>query len=170
MIGRPGPNEAAPYYFTYIDKAPGEDPLFCLKQQLEESSALLISITEKQSLHRYAPGKWSLRQVLNHITDTERAFSFRTLWFARGFEDPLPGYDPDVAASGAEANLTSWAAHVEEYQRVRSATISLVENLPASSWLRTGVASENRFTVRSLVWIIPGHAAHHLQIMRENYL
>jgi uncharacterized damage-inducible protein DinB len=170
MNGRPNLDEAAPYYSTYINQAPGEDPLVSLNLQLEQSSVMLRSITEEQSLRQYAPGKWSLRQVLNHITDTERAFCFRTLWFARGFQDPLPGYDQNIAAVGAEADLISWTAHIEEFQRVRLATVSLVESLPAGSWLKTGVASGNKFTVRSLVWIISGHAAHHLQIMQDRYL
>jgi len=131
---------------------------------------MLQSITEEKSLHKYAPDKWSLRQVLNHLTDTERAFAFRALWFARGFDKPLPGYDPDMAAMGAQADMSPWSAHLDEFIHVRQATISLFQNLPASAWARTGVASGYTFTVRALAWIIPGHVAHHLQIVRERYL
>src|SRR5438132_1061158 len=111
MISRPQTTEAAPYYFNYIDQVTGDDPLGALENQLEE--ALFSAISEEKSLHRYAPDKWSIRQVLNHVTDTERAFTFRALWFARGLESPLPSYDQNVAASGAEADRVSWAAHVE---------------------------------------------------------
>ena len=98
MIGRPGNDEAAPYYFTYIDQLSGDDPVAVLESQLEEPFGFPSAISEEKSLHRYAPEKWSIRQVLNHVTDTERAFAFRALWFARAFESPLPGYDQNIAA------------------------------------------------------------------------
>jgi len=170
MLGRPAPNEAAPYYSNYISLATGDDPLAAIRGQLEPALALLAGITEEKSLHRYAPGKWSLRQLLNHVTDTERAFLFRALWFARGFESPLPGYDQDIAVAGAGADAIAWSAHLEEFKRVRLATISFFENLPADAWMRSGIASDNRFTVRALAFIIPGHVTHHLNIVRERYL
>ena len=92
------------------------------------------------------------------------------LWFARGLESPLPSYDQNVAASGAEADRVSWAAHVEEFQRVRLSTISLFRNMPSSASARNGIASDNRFTVRALAYIIPGHFAHHVSVLREKYL
>src|SRR5438128_1721316 len=137
---------------------------------LKGGAQVEIRISEKKSLHRYAPDKWSIRQVLNHVTDTERAFTFRALWFARGLESPLPSYDQNVAASGAEADRVSWAAHVEEFQRVRLSTISLFRNMPSSASARNGIASDNRFTVRALAYIIPGHFAHHVSVLREKYL
>jgi len=170
MISRPQTAEAAPYYFTYINQVTGDDPVGALASQLEESQAMFSAISEEKSLHRYAPDKWSIRQVLNHVTDTERAFAFRALWFARGFESPLPSYDQNVASSGAEADLVSWAAHVEEFRRVRLSTISLFRNMPSPAWTRSGIASDNRFTVRALAYIIPGHFAHHVSVLRERYL
>jgi hypothetical protein len=170
MLGRPEAHEAAPYYSVYIDQAPGDDPAALIEAQLDQCLALLSGISEERSLHRYAPGKWSIRQVLNHITDTERAFAFRVLWFARGFEPPLPGYDQEIAANGAEADRISWKAHVEEFRAVRRSTISLFRNLPPDAWQRKGIASEKPFTVRALAFIIPGHVAHHLKILRERYL
>ena len=170
MISRPQTAEAAPYYFTYINQVTGDDPVGALENQLEESQAFFSEISEEKSLHRYAPEKWSIRQVLNHVTDTERAFAFRALWFARGFESPLPSYDQNVAASGAEADLVSWAAHVEEFRRVRLSTISLFRNMPSPAWTRSGIASDNRLTVRAPAYIIPGHFAHHVSVLRERYL
>ena len=170
MNGRPQPNEAAPYYFTYIDQVPGEDALAAIGKQLDESIQLFSTISEKKTLHRYAADKWSIRQVLNHLSDTERAFAFRALWFARGFETPLPGYDQTIAAAGAEAEAIAWSAHVEEFKRIRLATISFFENCPAEAWMRAGVASEYRFTVRALAFIIAGHVTHHLQNLRQRYL
>jgi len=108
--------------------------------------------------------------VLNHVTDTERSFAFRALWFARGFDTPLPSYDQHIAAAGAEADRISWAAHIEEFRRVRLATISLFRNMPPDAWARSGIASDNRFTVRALAFITAGHVTHHLKILRERYL
>lgn len=166
---RPQENEAAPCYFTYINQVEGEDALGVIESQLGEVSALCSRISEEKSLYRYAPEKWSVRQVLNHLSDTERSFGFRVLWFARGFDAPLPSYDQNIAASSAEADKISWAAHIEEFRRVRLATISLFANMPVEAWDRSGIASEKRFTVRALAFIIAGHVAHHLKILREKY-
>ncbi len=127
-------------------------------------------MSEEKSLYRYAPEKWSIRQVLNHVNDTERVLAFRALWFARSLETPLPSYEQNIAASGAEADKTSWAAHVEEFRRVRLSTISLFYNMPTEGWMRDGFASDNRFTVRALAYIIAGHLTHHITILRERYL
>lgn len=170
MIGRPEASEAASYYFTYINQATGEDPLAVIENQLRDVIPVFSAISEEKSLHRYAPEKWSIRQVLNHVTDTERAFAFRALWFARGFDSALPSYDQNIAAAGALADVIPWAAHVEEFQQVRRSTISLFRNLPEGAWLKKGIASGNPFTVRALAFIIPGHVAHHARILREKYL
>ena len=170
MIGRPASTEAAPYYFRYIDQAKGENGLALIETQLDEVLALSRTISEDKSRQRYAPEKWSIRQVLNHVSDTERAFAFRALWFARGFSSPLPDYDQEIAAAGADADRISWADHVEEFRRVRLATISLLKNVPEEAWMRTGIASNNRFTVRAMAFIAAGHVEHHLKVLRERYL
>jgi len=170
MIDRPDNTEAAPYYFTYINLVTGNDPLATAETQLEECLAFFSTISEEKSLYRYAPEKWSIRQVLNHVTDTERAFAFRALWFARGFETPLASYDQNIAAAGAGADTVRWTAHVEEFEHVRTATISLFRNMPPAGWTRSGIASDNRVTVRALAFLIPGHVAHHLAVLRERYL
>jgi hypothetical protein len=170
MMGRPQNTEAAPYYFTYINQVAGDDAASIIESQLEESLAFFSGISEERSLYRYAPEKWSYRQALNHVTDTERAFAFRALWFARGFETPLPGYDQNIAASGASADRVSWAAHIEEFRRVRLSTISFFRNMPSEAWTRSGIASDNPFTVRALAYIIAGHLAHHIAVLRERYL
>src|SRR5580693_1015877 len=125
MIGRPLDTEAAQYYFTYIHQVIGDDIVSIIEDQLDQALDLFARISNEGSLHRYAPDKWSIRQVLNHVSDTERAFAFRALWFARGFDAPLPGYDQNIAASGAGADSIAWAAHVEEFGQVRESTISL---------------------------------------------
>jgi hypothetical protein len=170
MIGRPLETEAAPYYFTYINEVPGENVLEVLRAQLDQATTLLSAVSEERSRYRYAPDKWSLRQLLNHITDTERAFAFRALWFARGFPHPLPDYDQHIAAAGAEADSVSWESHCEEFRQVRLSTISLFTNMPSEAWLRTGIASNNRFTVRAMAYITAGHVAHHLKVLQDRYL
>lgn len=170
MTHRPNPTEAASYYFTYIDKVPDGDIASTLERQRVEFRPLLDAISEERSLHRYAPDKWSIRQVLSHISDTERAFTFRALWFARGFQAPLPGFDQNIGVTGAGADSIVWTAHVEEFFSVRSATISLFRNLPPEAWTRTGTADGKSFTVNALAWITAGHALHHAAILRERYL
>src|SRR5580658_6688148 len=170
MIGRPLDSEAAAYYFTYINQVVGDDIVSIIEGQLDESLDLFARISNEGSLHRYAQDKWSIRQVLNHVNDTERAFAFRALWFARGFDVPLPGYDQNIAASGAGADNVSWGAQVEEFRCVRLSTISLFRNMPAEGWMRSGVASDNPFTVRAMAFIIAGHVEHHIRILRERYL
>jgi uncharacterized damage-inducible protein DinB len=170
MHGRPQPSEAAPYYFTYIDQVPSENALAVMERQLDECQELLSTISEDKSLHRYAVEKWSIRQVLNHLSDTERSFAFRALWFARGFDTPLPSYDQNIAAAGARADAIPWSSHLKEFERTRLATISLFGNLPPEAWMRTGIASDNRFTVRALAFLIAGHVTHHFKILRQKYL
>ena len=170
MTGRPERSEAAAEYLPYIDLVEGEDVQAVLANQREEALVLFCGISEEKSLYRYASDKWSVRQVLNHITDTERNDAFRAFWFARGFSAPLPSYDQDMAAAGARADGVAWAAHVEEFHRVRLSTLSLFAHMPAEGWRRTGIASANRFTVRALAYLIAGHAAHHLRVLRERCL
>ena len=170
MTALPTRDEAVPYYFTYIDRIKSNDVVSVMRSQLTDFLPLLRSISEEKSLHRYAPGKWSIRQVLNHINDCERMFVFRAMWFARGFPTALPSFDQEIATAGANADDFSWATHVQEFVAVRQASISFFTNLPENAWMRSGVASENRFTVRALAYIVPGHADHHLAIVRERYL
>jgi uncharacterized damage-inducible protein DinB len=166
----PDRTEAADYYFTYIDQVAGSDICRILETQLSDALLFLQSISEDQSLGRYAPGKWSMRQLLSHVTDTERAFVFRALWFARGFDSPLPSFDQDIAVAGADANLRSWLSHIEEFHAVRSATLAFFRNLSDDMWARRGVAAGNPFTVRALAFISAGHVTHHMKILRERYL
>lgn len=167
---QPQPNEAAEYYFPYINLVPTDDVVSFLNDQLKEIMPFLESISEEQSLHSYAPGKWTIRQLLSHLNDGERIFLYRALWFARGFKDPLPSFDQDIAVAGANANDVPWAQLVEEFRTVRLATLSFFLNLPAEAWMRTGIASNNPFTVNALAYSIGGHVAHHMNVLKERYL
>ena len=169
-MGLPQRTEAAPHYFTYIDLISGDDILQTMNAQLDDTAALLGGVSEEKSLHRYAPDKWSIRQVISHVNDTERVFAFRAMWFARGFSDPLPSFDQNMASNAARADDYSWASHVQEFRKIREATFVLFRNLPAEAWVRSGVASGNSVTVNALAYIIAGHVAHHAAILRERYL
>lgn len=168
--GVPDRTEAAEYYFTYIDKVSGGDIRLTLESQAGETLALLGGISADASLARYAPDKWSIRQVVSHINDAERLFVFRAFWFARGFDSPLPSFDQTVAISTAAADERSWQSHLEEFRAVRQATVTFFQNLPAEAWGRGGLASGNPFTVRALAYIVAGHVTHHAAILRERYL
>ena len=170
MIGRPERGEVGDYYFTYIDKVGDGDIRQLIASQTGEALALFDSISEEQSVHRYAPGKWSIREVLGHINDCERLFTFRAFWFARGLPAPLPSFDQDEAAAAAGAHERSWRTHVEEFRAVRAATEVLFAHLPEAAWTRRGVASGNPVSVRSLAYIAAGHVTHHLVGLREQYL
>lgn len=170
MRGRPQPNEAASDYSTYIDRVPGDDVVDVLAKQLDEAHAFFSGISEEQSLHRYAPDKWSMRELLGHVNDGERVFMFRAMWFARGFEDALPSFDQEIGFKAAGSDNVSWANHIQEFDAIRSSTLSFCRNLPEEAWLRGGVASDNYVTVRALIYTVAGHLDHHLAVLRERYL
>jgi DinB superfamily len=170
MVSAPERAETAEYYHRYIDQVPAGDIRDVLERQLGDAGSMLEAISEEQSLHRYAPGKWSIREVVAHINDTERLFTFRAFWFARALGEPLPSFDQDIAASHAGAGDRTWRSHLDEFRAVRAATVALFRNLPAEAWTRRGMASGNPFTVRALAYIAAGHVAHHLRILREQYL
>jgi len=168
-MSRPERTEAAAYYFTYIDRIPEADIVGVMERQLEDIGKILTSISEEKSLHRYAPEKWSIRQVLSHLNDTERAFAFRALWFGRDFHDPLASFDQNISVNAAHADEYSWASHVAEFRDIRRSTVALFRKLPSEAWGRSGVASGNAVTVRALAYIIAGHVSHHVGILEERY-
>jgi DinB superfamily len=169
MNTRPQRTEASPYYFTYIDQVPDGDICEMLDAQGPDTLNLLQSVSEPRSLHRYAPDKWSIRDVVNHLSDTERLFVFRAFWFARGFESPLPSFDQTVAVTTARADDRSWQSLLDEFRAVRAATVSFFRSLPPEAWPRRGIASDNPFTVRALAYMAVGHVTHHNKILRERY-
>jgi DinB family protein len=169
-ISTPDRTEAAEYYYTYINQVPAGDIRTVLEAQRGEMVDLLRGISEERSRHRYAPDKWSIRQVVSHLNDTERLFVFRALWFARGFDTPLPSFDQNIAIATAAADERPLSSHVTEFDVVRAATVAFFQHLPAEAWARRGTASGNPFTVRALAYIAAGHVAHHARILRERYL
>lgn len=169
-VTRPDAAESAAYYFTYIKQVPDGDVRAFLESQASDAAAFLDGISEERSLHRYAEGKWSIREVLSHINDCERLFVFRAFWFARALEAELPSFDQDVAIAYAGADARPWRSHVDEFRALRASTVKFYRSLPDDAWSRRGIASGNPVTVRALAWITAGHAAHHLRLLRERYL
>ena len=167
---RPQTTEAADYYFKYIDLVTSDDIVPAIENQMGEMLQLLSGISEEQSLYSYAAGKWTIRELLNHVNDGERIFAVRALWFARGFTDALPSFEQDIAVENAHANNTSWADLVEEFKYVRLSTISFFKSVPEEAWERTGVASDNPVSVRALAYIIAGHVTHHKNVLQQKYL
>ena len=170
VLGRPDRTESAEYYFTYINQVPDGDICGILRDQLSEATSLFANVSEERSLSRYAPDKWSIREVLGHLNDTERLFLMRAFWFARGFDTPLPSFDQNVAMGTSGAHERPLTSHVDEFRAVRGATLSFFDHLPADAWMRRGIASGNPFTVRALAWIVAGHVTHHATILRTRYL
>jgi uncharacterized damage-inducible protein DinB len=163
-------NEAAPYYFRYINLIKTDHVVETLRMQLEDALSLFQTISEEKSRYRYAPDKWSIRQLLSHVSDTERVFLHRAFWFARGFQDAMPSFDQDESVAAAQADEVSWRQLVDEFRVVRLATLSFFQNLPTPAWSRSGIASDSSVTVRALAYIIAGHVAHHQNLLEERYL
>ncbi|MCR5889847.1 DinB family protein [Hymenobacter sp. J193] len=167
-LARPAADEYAPYYHTYVRLV--EDPFRQLREQPIQLRQLLASLTDEQSLLRYAPGKWSIKESLVHMIDTERIFAYRALRIARGDTTALPGFEQNdyVPASGADDRPLS--SILTEYDAVRAATLSLLESLRPQDFERRGTASNNPVSVRAMAYILAGHEAHHLGILQERYL
>jgi hypothetical protein len=172
---RPQPGEYAPYYDRYIslvynNDAHSNDILAALDDQRRETLLLLSGRAEADGDLRYAPDKWSLKEVLGHINDTERIMSYRALHIARGDQTPIEGFEQDDYVRNAPFGRRLLADLIEDYIAVRRATISLFRNLDEAAWSRRGVANENEVTVRALAYIIAGHELHHKRIIEEKYL
>jgi len=169
-IPRPEPSEYLPYYETYISKVPKGDLLKVLEDQRRETQELLVGVSEAKALHRYAPGKWSIKEVVGHLTDSERVFCYRALAFGRADQNSLPGFDEKAWVPAGRFDARPLKDLAAEFDAVRRATIALFSGLDAEALARRGTANNNAITVRALVWIIAGHERHHVAILRERYL
>jgi len=169
-FSRPDATEYAPYYGRYIDLVPAGDLIITLSQQINDTSALLRGISEAQAETRYEPGKWSIKEVLGHLVDTERIMSYRALRIARADDTPLPGFEQDDYVRAANFDSRTLANLLEEYLAVRAATVTLFRNLEAAAIDRRGTANNVPVTVRALAYIIAGHERHHVNVLRTKYL
>lgn len=167
---RPAPGEFVPYFGTYIDKVPDGDVIAVLESGIGTTQKLLAPVSEERGGYRYAEGKWSLKEVLGHMSDTERIFAYRMLTFARGDAGPLPGFDENSYTPAQESDRVPLALLLDEFVAVRAATLALLKVLPPAAWERRGVASKHPLSARAAAWIIAGHEIHHRGVLRERYL
>ena len=168
-IGRPKPEEYAPYYERYISLVPEGDILSILEAQAAEVRRALGAVPESRAGYRYAEGKWSIREVLGHLTDTERVFGYRALCVGRGDPTPLPGFDQDVFSASAFHDACPLASLLDEFELVRRSHLLLFRHLPADAWTRIGVANESPVSPRALAYDLAGHVIHHLKGLRDQY-
>lgn len=167
---RPDRSEYFEYYGTYVGLVPEGNVNDFLREQLDEMHDLLRGLPKEKENFRYAEGKWSLKEVLGHVIDTERVFAYRALSFARGDAGPIPGMEQDEWAKESNCAGRTLVDLVEEFHHIREADLLLFGSFDEETGARGGEASGRRFTVRSIVYIIAGHAAHHMDVLRERYL
>ena len=167
---RPDSTEYDAYYTTYVAKVESDRVLEVLEAQLDETRTLLGGLDDSAGNASYAPGKWSLKQLLGHLIDSERVFAYRALAIARGDRASLPGMDQDDYVAAGGFDRLPLAALLEELEHVRRSTLALLAGLEDDAWGRSGIANGVSVTVRALAFIIAGHQAHHLGVVRERYL
>lgn len=167
-IGQPQPSEFNPFYAGYVGKVTPDGPFDHLKDQIA-SFERLKRLPDEQADHRYAPGKWSVKELLGHMSDTERLFSYRLLHIARGDRAVLAGMDEKAWSAAAPHDRRRISDIADEMIAVRRATVKLIESLDEAALARSGVANNYPISARALIWILPGHAQHHLDILRERY-
>jgi hypothetical protein len=165
----PAEGEYAPFYAGYVALASKGDLLTRLDAQIQEVQGLLRGLSEEEALARYAPGKWSVKEVAGHLADTERIMAYRALRVARGDTTPLPGFDENTYVAAANFDARPLPSLVEEWETVRRSSILLLRSFDAEAAGRTGTASGAPITARALAYIIAGHVAHHLEILRARY-
>jgi hypothetical protein len=167
---RPLPTEYPPYYSGYIARVPAGDILQRLRSQLHDALALLTAMPDAKAAYRYAPGKWSVKEVVGHVIDTERIFAYRALAIARGETGPLPGFDENAYVAGAGFDGRSLRSLAEEWSHLRAANVTLFESVAPQAWDHRGTANNRAITARAIPYIIAGHERHHVAVLRERYL
>jgi uncharacterized damage-inducible protein DinB len=167
---RPGEGEFNPYYSRYIDRVPEGDVVDTLERQIAGTTGLLRSLPADKHDHRYAAGKWSIKEVIGHIIDGERVFSYRALRFARGDTTPLPGFDENEYAANANSAARTLEDLTSELEHLRLSTVRFFGGLDEPAFSRHGLANDNPISVRALAFIIAGHETHHLDLIRTRYL
>jgi len=167
---RPQKGDYAIYFEKYIDLVPGGDFLEILREQERHMTLLLSPLTDQQAEFRYAPGKWSIKEVVGHVSDAERIFSYRLLRIARGDQTPLASFDQDPYIVAGNFSARTLSDLLEEFSVVGQGTIALIRSLDDAAWLRRGVAGQKEISVPALAFIIAGHERHHRAILEERYL
>ena len=169
MSRRPADTEYAPPYVPYVSLVPEDDILAVLTGQIDVLRRLIDSVPEDRETYRYAPGKWSVRELLGHVVDAERVFGYRAFAISRGEEAPLPGFDENSYVAHSRFDRRSLESLVGDFTTVRKANLSVLRELDPEVWDRVGTANGKAITVRALAYVMAGHARHHLGILRERY-
>ena len=167
-IGRPQESEYPASAKIYVSQVDSDDVVRVLTEQPGKTLALLRSIGEERSGLPYAPGKWTFKQAVGHMSDTERIFAYRALRIARGDTTPLPGFEQEDYVRNAGSNQLNLDQLVQEFAAVREATLALVRGMPTEAWVRSGITSGAPATARGLVFMIAGHELHHYKILQEH--
>jgi len=168
-VARPSPDEYAPFYETYVSLVKSEDILGTLESQGLQTARFLAARSEREGNFRYAPDKWSVKEVIGHLSDSERIFAYRALRIARGDKTPLSGFEQDDYVRGGNFGERTLANLAEEFSLVRGATVALFKSVHTDAWPLRGAANKNEVTVRALAYIIAGHELHHRSILDERY-
>jgi hypothetical protein len=169
-MNKPDSKEYAPYFEKYISLVPEGEIVVTLDKQIESTLSLIRGLSAAQGDLRYAPGKWSVKEVIGHLIDAERIFAYRALRFARNDATPLPGFDENSFVDNAGFGSRSLADLAEEFEHTRKSNLYLFKSLDGDSSLRLGSASDNKISVRAIAYIIAGHESHHVGILRSRYL
>lgn len=165
----PQADEYAPFYAGYVGRVAGSDLAATLSRQVPRFQSVMGSLSDSEAMSRYAPGKWSIKEVVGHLSDAERVFAYRVLRLSRGDTTPLPGFDEDLYVESAGFDRRTMDDLMQEWSKVRSATLALVDSIDSGAWERRLVASGSEVSLRALVYVIAGHVDHHEQVLRERY-
>ena len=169
VVGRPEIDEIPSHWVGYIKRVSELDPVMVCAAQIEETAALLHGLSDAEAMHRYARGKWSVKEVVGHLADVERIMAYRALRIARGDTTPLPGFDENAYVPVAKFDLRSLADLLGELRTLRAATLAMLRTFDADAWRRRGTASGKPVSVRAVAFMIPGHERHHIEILRTRY-
>lgn len=169
-MNRPEKEEYAAYYETYVSLVAETDIVAALENQIAALQKLFAGVSEEKENFRYAEGKWSIRELLGHLIDGERVFSYRALRISRGDQTPLAGFEENSYVAGSNFGNTELADLTAEFSSLRQSNVLLFKNLTDQMWLRTGTASDAAVSVRALAYIMVGHVSHHAHVLRERYL
>jgi DinB family protein len=167
---RPKPDEHIEYYSTYIDRVPDGDIVETLSRQTPETLAFLRAIPDSKADHRYAPGKWSIKEIIGHLADGERVFQYRAFRFSRADATAVPGFDENLYVENAPFSRLRMADLIDDLEHLRRSTIHMFGSMDEEAFARRGVANDHEISVRAIAFIMAGHETHHLQVMRERYL
>ena len=170
VLGRPEPSDCNEYYFLYIDRVPTGDVLGLLEEQLESTAGFLLGLEASRLDYRYAPGKWSVKEVVGHVIDVERTFSHRAMCGARNEPADLPSFEQNPYVENSRYGVRSIEGIVREYRTTRAATLALFDSFDEDEWMRPVKASGMDFVIRVFPFILAGHEIHHRGVIEEKYL